>query len=471
MEQNVNSIWQECLVHLSSHIPSKQFNIWFHPIEPVRLEGNNTIVVKVPSAFFCEYIEQNFELQMQQALRSVLGEHARLRYLAMVDSTSNNTTEGCLLTSMSEASLSTSPASIPQGISVPHNDVGATNPTQWDTKLLPPFTFDSFIRGESNDVALSLARRICVEPGDAMMNPFFIYGPPGVGKTHMMNAMGWEILRQHSDLRVLYVTTLQFVQQFTAASKNKKVPDFIKYYQQIDVLLLDDIQELEGKERSQQAFFEIFNHLYSLGKQIVLTSDRSVSDFNALSERIVSRMAGSLTAQIKRPDLCLRREILNKLASQGGVVLTEEVSDFIVKNASHSVREIDGVLSSIFLSASVTGSPIDLSFSREILSRTIRLEEREVTLENIQRLVCENFHIPAHQVKGKSRRQDIVMARHVIMFLANKHTKESLSSIGHYLGGRSHATVIHGCNSTRDAISIDHEFATTISKLEQQLQC
>ena len=266
MEQNVNSIWQECLVHLSSHIPSKQFNIWFHPIEPVRLEGNNTIVVKVPSAFFCEYIEQNFAIQMQQALRSVLGEHARLRYLAMVDSTSNNTAEGCLLTSMSEASLSTSPASIPQGISVPHNDVGATNPTQWDTKLLPPFTFDSFIRGESNDVALSLARRICVEPGDAMMNPFFIYGPPGVGKTHMMNAMGWEILRQHSDLRVLYVTTLQFVQQFTAASKNKKVPDFIKYYQQIDVLLLDDIQELEGKERSQQAFFEIFNHLYTLGK-------------------------------------------------------------------------------------------------------------------------------------------------------------------------------------------------------------
>lgn len=472
MAIDVNSIWQQCLNELRKRVSEDSFNIWIKPITPVQLIDDNTLLIRVPTMFFCEYLEQHFQKELRETLQVILGDSARLQYLALVDASSKSESDGYLVASQSEVPLSTTSAGIPQGITIPHNDGNtASENSKWDTHLLTPFTFDSFIRGESNQVALSLARQICKNPGDSMMNPYFVYGPPGVGKTHLINAMGGDIVTRFPNLRVLYVTTSQFIQQFTAASKNKKVPDFIRYYQQVDVLLLDDMQVLSGKERSQQAFFDIFNHLYSLGKQIVLTSDCPVSDLRGLSERLISRMAGSLTAQISRPDLSLRREILNKLANQGGLLLPEEVSDFIVRNASNSVRELDGVLTSLVYNAAVSGRTIDLPFSREILSRTIRLEDREITLENIQRIVCESFHIPAHLVKGKSRRQNIVTARHVIMFLANKYTKESLSSIGSYLGGRSHATVIHACNSTRDAMSIDLDFASTISKIETRLHC
>lgn len=457
-------VWQACMDHIATEVSPKEVKTWFAVLRPAEMTNEHTLVVEAPSHFVCEYIESNYKKPLQNAMRRVIGNNARLTYHAKIDSSSQNASEGCLSSTMMLP---------PQEIQ--HSDrssVAVSLPAvcpDWDTRLLEPFTFETFILGESNRIAASLARRIGQVPGDGMMNPYFIYGMPGVGKTHLMNAIGWEILRNYPTSKVLYLSTSEFIQQYVAASKNKKVPDFVHFYQQVDVLLLDDVQILVGKTHSEQAFFDIFNHLYALGKQIVLSSDRSVSDLNGMSERLQSRMAGALTTSIDRPDYILRKEVLNDLALRNGVVLTPDVSEYIVRHASHSIRELKGVIVNIALHSSMIGRNIDLAMCREIVSRIIDIKEREVTPENIIHLVAETLRIPEQQIKGKSRKQEFVFARHLSMYLISKYTEESLSNIGNLLGGRSHATVIHGCKTIKDSISVNKETSELVGNLEQRL--
>lgn len=463
MEQNnVIEVWDACLKRFEALIEPKAFGTWFLPIKPLRLDGAS-LTVQVPSAFFCEYIEAKFMAEIRLVLPEVLGKEAKLHYQAVVDSSSSNTSSGSISsTSSLKGEFSKSEAILEKEQKV--------LPNTWQTHLIPQLFFDKFCQGESNQVPVALAQTICESPGNPSMNPFFLYGPPGVGKTHLMNAIGWTIAQKYPEKRVLYISTSQFLDQFAAASRNHKVGDFMRYYQQVDVLLIDDIQGLAGKEKTQDAFFDIFNHLFNLQKQIVMTCDKAPSFLSGMHERLVSRIKGSLSTEISRPDPQLRRKILEYKMDIEGVSLSKEVLDFVVKHVDGNVRELHGVLTSLVFNAAVTGREISLPYAQEIVRQTVRIEDREVNIERIQKIVCDLLHVNLQDLQSKSRRQDIVQARHLVMFLSKKYTTDSLSAIGETLGGRSHATVLHGCQTVSNTISINPQFASTVANIESQLR-
>lgn len=455
-EQGVEEVWSRCLSYFESVLDKRELETWFRPIQPVKLESS-TLTIRVPTVYFLEMLEANYSKVFSHILSELLGSEASLCCEALVDSSAKEFAKGAVKSVSGD--IKGSPSEIAQ--EAPR--------VYFDSHLIKNYTFDTFLGGISNNVPRTFAKHICEHPGTPVINPFFIYGAPGVGKTHLLNAIGHQLLKNEPSLRVLYVSTDNFVQQFTSAACNHKTADFTKYYRQVDVLLIDDIQSLIGKNKTQEAFFQIFNHLYLLGKQLVLTCDKPPVELRGMEERLISRIAGSCIAQIERPDEGLRRSILDRKLNEEGLSLKEDVKELIVKSVSSNLRELEGTLTSLMLHSIVSQRPIDLSLAKEIIGRTVKIEVKEVSMERIMELTCELLRVTAEEVRGKSRKQEFVMARQLVMYLTKEYTDEAYAAIGVMLGDRSHSTVVHGCNTIKSQLLVSPMVRDYVKTLEERL--
>ena len=308
------------------------------------------------------------------------------------------------------------------------------------------------------------------DPGKTTFNPLFIYGPSGVGKTHLCHAIGQRIRQMHPEKRVLYVSAHRFRIQYTDAVIKNTSNDFLNFYQSLDVLILDDIHELVGLNKTQMAFFHIFNNLHQLGKQLVLTADKAPVDMQGLEERLITRLKWGLTAELGRPDAELRRTILRNKIEAEGLVLSDEVFNYIVDHVTENIRDLEGVLVSLMANSLINNSPVDMALAQRVVGQTVRVENKELSIEKIQEKVCRFFNLEESLVQTPSRKREIVQARQITMFLAKKYTSASFSRIGKVVGGKDHATVLHACKTVKDQMDINKNFRSTVEAIEETLR-
>ena len=465
--------WSECTVLLQAMIQPEVYNAWFPHIKPVSLIGVE-MTLGVPSQFFCEYIETHFINELKQVLQRIVGPNVVLKYKALVDSAaSHRKNSSVTLPTQSYASNAYGAASayaISASGAAPALKSEPRQLPDFDSQLKPQLSFASYYQGESNRTASSIARSIAEKPGQGALNPCFIYGPSGVGKTHLCHAIGLRIRELYPELKVLYVSSHMFEMQYVAATRANTTNDFINFYQQVDVLLIDDIQGLIAKKKTQLTFFQVFNHLYMLGKQIVLTSDTAPVNLAGLEERLISRIAGSLTIEIERPDYDLRKEYLRHKSEESGSILPREMIDYIARTVTSSIRGLQGVFFSLITRAAVEGCDITSSFVKKIVSQTVKQEKKEITVSMIEKTVCEYFHVPTELVRSRSRKADVAQARQLIMYFAKRYTDQSLSAIGELLGGRSHATVLHSCKVVEDQAEVSTAFRSDLNAIESLIK-
>ena len=462
MEHNI--LWDKCLEIIKDNVSEQAFKTWFQPIVPLKFE-DNCLTIQVPSQFFYEYLEDKYIDLLQKTIYRVVGTSVALNYRVLVENESNTTvdypTEGArAIKKITPTNANKSPN--PFDSAVASQDL--------DSQLNGKYTFDNFIAGDANRLSRTAGQAIAESPGKTAFNPLFVHGMSGVGKTHLCHAIGVQIKEKHPQKRVLYVSAHLFQVQYADATRNNTRNDFINFYQSIDVLIIDDIQELVGKEKTQNAFFHIFNHLHHVGKQLVITSDKAPIELDGLEDRLITRMKWGLTAELGLPDIDLRREILKAKIKADGLTISPEVIEFIAINVKNSVRDLEGVVVSLMAHSLLNNTEIDLELTRRILSQSVRLKEPEhLSVERIKEVVCNHFKLEEAILQSAKRTRDVCQARQIAMFLSKKLTDKSLSHIGAVIGKRDHATVLHACKTVRDQIETDKMFRSTVDEIEKKL--
>jgi chromosomal replication initiator protein len=341
---------------------------------------------------------------------------------------------------------------------------------QVDPQLNANYTFENFVEGDCNRLARSAGYAVAAKPGGTSFNPLMIYGGVGLGKTHLAQAIGNEIKRSMPDKLVLYVSCEKFTQQFVDALKNNNINDFVNFYQAMDVLIMDDVHNFAGKEKTQDIFFHIFNHLHQSGKQLIVTSDKAPKDLAGLEERLLSRFKWGLSADLQVPDLETRMAILKKKMYADGIDLPSEVIEYVAHNIDNNVRELEGAMVSLLAQSTLNRKEIDLNLAKSMLKNFIKNASKEISMDYIQKLVCEYFEVPIEMVKSQTRKREIVQARQISMYLSKSHTKTSLKSIGAFFGGRDHSTVIYACQTVEDLIDTDKKFKGYVADIQKKLK-
>lgn len=468
-KKKAETVWKTCLSFIKENVSDQNYQTWFLPIKA--LEINDTkLLIQVPSMFFYEYIEEHYIDLIKKALELTIGKNAELNYLIEINNSSSkngtiklpnvstNTKNPSVNVSTNAHQPKMNPFAIP-GI----------KKIQIDSHLNPNYSFENFAEGECNRLARSAAYAVAEKLGQTAFNPLFIYGGVGLGKTHLAQAIGIEVKKRYPDKIVLYVQTDRFTTQYTEAVRENKQNDFVHFYQMVDVLIVDDIQFLAGKEKTQETFFHIFNHLHQLGKQLVITSDRAPIDLPDMMERLVSRFKWGLQADITPPDYETRKKILYKKIELEGMDIPEEVISYIAQSITTSVRELEGALISIMAHASINKREITVELAKEIVDKFARNINREITVDMIQKIVCEYFNLKPEELKAKTRRREIVQPRQIIMYFAKKYTKASLQAIGALCGGKDHSTVLHACRNIEDLKQTDKQIRNYIEDIDKKL--
>jgi len=473
MALTYDQVWDNCLDIVKDNIPLQSFKTWFEPIKPVKLE-NNILTILVPSQFFYEWLEEHYVSLLKKTIKRELGSEGRLEYRIVVENSSQNNNPYTINVPTYQNEKSKNPSvAIPLNISSSIKNpfvIPGLKQVNIDPQLNPNYTFDSFVEGECNQLARSAGFAVATKPGTNSFNPLVIYGGTGLGKTHLAQAIGNQIKQIHNNKTVLYVQSEKFTNQFIEAVKNNSTNDFVAFYQMIDVLIIDDIQFFENKERTQDILFHIFNHLHQSGKQLVLTSDRPPRDLNGIEERLLSRFKWGLTTDIQQADFETRIAILEKKMYNDGIELSKEIVEFIAYNITNNVRELEGALISLLAHASLNKKSIDLSLAKQIVKNFVKNISREISIDYIQKTVCEYFTIPIELLKAKTRKREVVQARQLSMFLAKHHTKNSLKSIGQFFGGRDHSTVIHSCQAIQNLMDTDKKFKKSVEDIEKKIK-
>jgi chromosomal replication initiator protein len=459
--QNIEFVWKEILSSIQPQINSQSFRTWFEPIKPVKLEDGN-LLINVPSQFFYEWLEEHYYSLISSSLQKVLGPAAKLTYNVLpVDEPDMS-----VVVSPTDVSIKASESVSPR-FEV-HESSQALPFDQ--TFLNKRYTFNNFIKGESNQLARAAATAVANNPGGTSFNPLVLYGGTGLGKTHLMQAIGNAAIESGKAKRVLYISSEKFTIEFIDAIRADKTNVFSTFYRSMDILIVDDIQFFAGKERTQDSFFHTFNSLHQLGKQIILSSDRPPKELQGLDERLISRFQWGLTADIQPPDLETRTAILRKKCDDEGVSIPDHVLDFIAANVKSNVRELEGCYTSLLFKASLEGKEIDIDLARDVLRTIVNDVRSPLTVEEIQRIVAEFFDIPNDLLRAKTRKQEVVIARQVAMYIAKDLTNCSLKTIGLNFGGRDHSTVIHACQTVEEQIKIDSKFRSTIEQLKRKIE-
>ena len=421
------------------------------------------LTVFIPSQFFFEYLEEHFRRLIHITIGRFFGADVTLSYLVevadnvMVNQESDNAAVLPAATSSREANKS---PELAQAVG-PADDL--------DSQLNERMSFSNFIEGTSNKLPRSVGQAIAEHPEQQTFNPLFTYGPSGVGKTHLVNAIGLRTKELHPEKRVLYLSAHLFMVQFTDARNRNVFNDFMHFYQSIDMLIVDDVQELVGMKGTQNAFFHIFNHLRQNGKQIIMTCDRPPVALQGLEDRLITRFKSGLMAEMERPEESLRRNILHSIVKHDGLNIPDDVLDYISGNVTGSVRELEGVIHSLLAYSVVYSKDVDLSFAQRILAGRVKVEKKAITIDQIITCTCEFFNVREEELFGKSRKANIVIVRQMSMYLAHKHTKLTTGKIGAYVGNRDHATVLHGIKTIDGRLKVDKELRQQLSEIEKKL--
>ena len=428
-------LWNRCLEIIRDNVPEQTYKTWFLPIIPLKYE-DKTLVVQVPSQFFYEFLEDKFVDLLRKILYKVIGEGTKLMYNVMVDKSSRKTVD----------LESTQRTIIPQK-QVMDKRIPQIPVPELDPHLNPEYNFETFIEGYSNKLSRSVAEAVALNPAKTIFNPLFLYGASGVGKTHLANAIGTKIKELYPEKRVLYVSAHLFQVQYTDSVRNNTTNDFINFYQTIDILIIDDIQEFAGVTKTQNTFFHIFNHLHQNGKQLILTSDRAPVLLQGIEERLLTRFKWGMVAELEKPTVELRKNILRNKIHRDGLQFPPEVIDYIAENVNESVRDLEGIVIAIMARSTIFNKEIDLDLAQHIVHGVVHNETKAVTIDDILKVVCKHFDLEPSAIHTKSRKREVVQARQIAMYLAKNHTDFSTSKIGKFIGNKDHATVLHACKT------------------------
>lgn len=465
MSVSPHALWEQSLHLIKENVSEQQYETWFKPISFESFQENSrTLLLQVPSPFVYEYLEENFVDLLSKVLTRVFGKGVRLTYRVVTDRTNH-------LTQDLEAKAS-------NGIDKPMPKTrGNQSPTlldaapqEIDSQLKSHLTFNTFIEGDSNKLPRSIGLSIAEHPNTTQFNPMFVYGPSGCGKTHLINAIGNHIKQLYPQKRILYISARLFQVQYSNATLQNTVNDFINFYQTIDVLIVDDVQEWVTASKTQNTFYHIFNHLFLNGKRIILASDRPPVDLKGMTERLLTRFACGLIAELEKPNVQLCLDILKSKIHRDGLDIPEDVVQYIAQTANGSVRDLQGVINSLLANSIVYNSKIDMRLAKRIVSRAVKIDDKPLTIDDIMETVCHHFNVTPTAVSSRSRKREYVVARQVSMYFAQKYTKMPASRIGKLVGGRDHSTVVHSCTQVEQRMKVDKAFNNEIASIESSFQ-
>ena len=462
MQTIVQELWNKCLRIIRDDISEQNFTTWFAPIVPIKFV-NDTLTIQVPSQFFYEWLEENYVSVFRKAIDQVIGKNGMLEYSIVVDKGDRKNPPITFNLPNSASPTSNSSAShLIQRNPFQFKDLDSL---ELDSYLIPKYTFDKFIEGDCNRLGRAAGLAVADKPGLTSFNPLMIYGGVGLGKTHLIQAIGNQIKDQFPDKFVLYVSTEKFTNQFVNAIRNNSIETFTNFYLQVDVLIIDDVQFLSGKEKTQETFFNIFNHLHQSGKQIILSSDRAPRDLAGMEDRLLSRFKWGLTADLQQPDFETRIAIIQKKLQDDGIHINLEVLEYLAHSIQTNVRELEGVIISLMAQASLTRKEIDLELAKSTLKSIVNDQEKELSVDNILDVVTLHFDVDLETLQGKCRKKENVFPRQVAMYMLKELTNLPLKSIGYHFGGRDHSTVIHAVQSISEAMASDKSVEKTVRKL------
>ncbi len=488
-EKDCFAAWENCLKVIRENVEEQAYMTWFEPIVPAKLK-ENVLTIQVPSKFFYEYLEENFVHLLRKAIDAALGSEGRLEYsIKLEESTNSNQTYINHLTrsdanhrgknghnSYKKNYPSNNQPTSQQGH--PHSrEAYLKHKEEFYTPLNHSYSFDNFIEGDCNRLARSAGLAVAQKPGVTSFNPLMLYGGVGLGKTHLVQAIGNYVQTYEKEKEVLYVSADKFTNQFIEALKNNNLEQFNHFYMHVDVLMIDDVQFLSGKERTQEIFFHIFNHLHQAGKQIIMTSDCPPIDLKGLEERLLSRFKWGLTADLKQPDLETRMAIIHKKLQEVGerhkdteLNLSEEIIEYLAHSIDGNVRELEGAINSI-IAYVLNHIQVDMKLVKQIVEKIVQSSEsKEVSIDEVQRYVSEYFGLTVDDLKAKTRKREIVTARQIAMYFAKEYTGFSLKSIGYHFGGRDHSTVIHAIQTVNDFMMEKRELKMCIDDIDKKLK-
>lgn len=474
MNNSHQDVWQNCLKIIKDNVPSISYRTWFEPIVPIRID-NNILTIQVPSPFFYEYLEEQYIDILGKTLRKELGPDAKLEYNVVIDNSQFDQSKPYTIKipTRNKTDLRNRPFSLPLesesgSIKNPFIIPGIRK-LHVDPRLNPDNSFQNFIEGECNRLARSAGFAVANKPGGTAFNPLLLYGNSGLGKTHLAQAIGILVKEKFPEKIVLYVNANKFQTQFVESVRNNNKNDFLHFYQMIDLLILDDVHEFAGKTKTQDTFFHIFNHLHQSGKQLILTSDKPPVELQGLEQRLLSRFKWGLSADLQAPGFDTRITILKKKAYNDGIDLDDEILEYVATHITNNVRELEGALISLLAQSTLNKKEITINLAKEMIDKLIKNSRREISIDYIQKIVCDYYNIPLNLIQSKTRKREIVQARQVAMFFSKSLTKSSLATIGTQIGGKDHATVLHACKTVNNLIDTDKQFRLQIQDIEKKL--
>ncbi len=471
-----DKVWENCLKVIKDNLNAQSFKTWFLPILPVKLE-NSVLTIQVPSQFFYEWLEEHYITLLKKTIRNELGPNGRLEYSIVMDGA--HSSEPLTVKIPTSNKKDTANPSLQMPINLNEgNSKEIPNPfiipglkkIQVQSQLNDTYSFDNFVEGDCNRLARSAGYAVACNPGKTAFNPLFIYSPVGLGKTHLAQAIGLQVKQLFPEKTVLYVRMEQFMQQFIDAVRSNNQNDFIHFYQMIDVLIVDDIHFLSGKEKTQDIFFHIFNHLHQKGKQIIITSDKPPVELKGLEPRLLSRFKWGLAADLQVPDLETRIAILKKRLYKDGIEIPYEILEYLAYSITTNIRELEGALISLMAQSSLNKKAITLELAKQMIDKFVKNTAKEISIDFIQKIVCDYFNIPVDSLNSKTRKREIVQARQLAMYFSKKHTKSSLANIGLHCGNKDHATVLHACRTVNNLVETDKQFRTYVEDIEKKIR-
>ena len=483
MNENLDLIWEKCLQFMRDNLNAAEdhadikklensFDLLFDKVQPLSLENFN-LTLLVPSDFYKEYIEDNYLALLSAALKKNIGKGVKLWYSVM-ENKPQGKEEAITMNMKGKTTVSpkvqqTRPPSVSNNLVNPFAIPGMKK-VEINSNLKADFSFDNYVEGESNKFAATVARSIAKRPGSTAFNPLFLHGGYGVGKTHLGHAIGLEVKASFPDKVVLYLSSEKFIQQFISAAKARKQTEFSNFYQMVDVLIIDDIQFLSGKSATQDSFFHIFDFLHQNGKQIILTSDKAAVDIMDIQERIVSRFKWGLSAEIKSPDIDTRRKIIVDRLSRDGIVLTDDMLDFLAAEAQTNVRELIGIINAVIAYSTIYKSELSLELLKDTISKIACSKKKVINIPYIQDVVCEYFGIKREQLLSKTRKREIALPRQLAMYFSKEYTNATFTKIGEEMGGKDHSTVMYACDTIRDVGKMDKEIKKYLKDLTEKIK-
>lgn len=456
--------WEQCLTIIKDQVSTLSFKTWFQPIVPIRINGKD-LTVQVPSQFFYDWLEEHYNVLLRNTITTVIGESSSLFYIVTTEEQAP-----ALPVQIDLDVVSPTVDLVRAQPFSPHVSLKTENLQSIRSNFNPRYTFDNFIKGDCNQLARAAALAVANNPGGTSFNPLVLYGGTGLGKTHLMHALGNHAAANGKARRIAYVSSEKFTVDFVEAIQGDKVKEFSSFYRSMDLLVVDDIQFFSGKEKTQDNFFHTFNALYQLGKQIVLSSDVPPKELRGLDERLISRFQCGLTADIQPPDLETRIAILQKKSEENSLELPSNVIDFIAANVKKNIRELEGCLISLFARASLENREIGIDLAKDVLRVVVNDLRAPLSIDQIQKVVCDFFDIPTDLLRAKTRRQEVVIARQTAMYLAKDLTNSSLKTIGLHFGGRDHSTVIHACQAIEEFLKTDSSFKQHLDQIRRKIE-